>query len=411
MKRQVCSKPWFLGLLSVILLTTSNITLLMKVNTPTPLPDYLDTHNTTTICKYEDTPRVGRLDQNRQHIIFDSLFVGDNFWQLSQEKIVCLATLSTPDKLHWLPQVVTHWGGLVSLAIYLKDSEEQLFKSYLNYLYVCHSEIMANVSVHLIKPLVRHGDIYSRVSSYLSSEPPIIQCSNPTTVMKAFMKFRAKTVANKGVPQNHMRNVARKGCGTSYVITSDIDVIPSKNAEGQLETFLKRKESRECIKCVFVLPTFELDDQAIFPKSKSELLTLESKGRARPFHEKVFIHNQYATNFSRWRSSNTTNDIVISHPVTDFEFFYEPFYVSLDVVPPHDERFIGYGFTRNTQVYEMFLSGWKFYVLSPIFLIHWGLQRRSTRPGWRENENTKNRILFTNFKRELIARYKLDMKV
>ena len=42
----------------------------------------------------------------------------------------------------------------------------------------------------------------------------------------------------------------------------------------------------------------------------------------------------------------------ISHNVTNFEFFYEPFYVSLDTVPRYDERFVGYGFTRNTQVYQ-----------------------------------------------------------
>lgn len=40
----------------------------------------------------------------------------------------------------------------------------------------------------------------------------------------------------------------------------------------------------------------------------------------------------------------------ISHDVTNFEFLYEPFYVAKDIVPPHDERFIGYGYTRNTQV-------------------------------------------------------------
>jgi len=36
--------------------------------------------------------------------------------------------------------------------------------------------------------------------------------------------------------------------------------------------------------------------------------------------------------------------------VTNFEFLYEPFYVAPDTVPGHDERFVGYGFTRNTQV-------------------------------------------------------------
>ena len=34
------------------------------------------------------------------------------------------------------------------------------------------------------------------------------------------------------------------------------------------------------------------------------------------------------------------------------KFFYEPFYLSLDTVPKHDERFIGYGSTRNTQVHR-----------------------------------------------------------
>ena len=43
----------------------------------------------------------------------------------------------------------------------------------------------------------------------------------------------------------------------------------------------------------------------------------------------------------------------VSHPVTNYEFFYEPFYVSMDSAPPFDERFIGYGFTRNTQVVQL----------------------------------------------------------
>ena len=47
----------------------------------------------------------------------------------------------------------------------------------------------------------------------------------------------------------------------------------------------------------------------------------------------------------------------IIHPVTNFEFFYEPFYVSRDDVPEHDVRFVGYGFTRNTQVSQVAIKG------------------------------------------------------
>lgn len=53
----------------------------------------------------------------------------------------------------------------------------------------------------------------------------------------------------------------------------------------------------------------------------------------------------------RWQSSVQEGpEVHISHPVTNFEFLYEPFYVAPDTVPPHDERFVGYGYTRNTQV-------------------------------------------------------------
>lgn len=57
----------------------------------------------------------------------------------------------------------------------------------------------------------------------------------------------------------------------------------------------------------------------------------------------------------RWElDASTSNDETrISHNVTNFEFLYEPFYVSTDASPMHDERFLGYGFTRNTQVNRM----------------------------------------------------------
>ena len=50
------------------------------------------------------------------------------------------------------------------------------------------------------------------------------------------------------------------------------------------------------------------------------------------------------------------SSVHVSHPVTNYEFFYEPFYISLDNVPPYDERFVGYGFTRNTQVQKGILA-------------------------------------------------------
>ena len=54
--------------------------------------------------------------------------------------------------------------------------------------------------------------------------------------------------------------------------------------------------------------------------------------------------------FFRYEKKQEESSLHVSHTVRNFEFFYEPFYISLDTAPPFDERFIGYGFTRNTQV-------------------------------------------------------------
>jgi beta-1,4-glucuronyltransferase 1 len=56
----------------------------------------------------------------------------------------------------------------------------------------------------------------------------------------------------------------------------------------------------------------------------------------------------------------------------------------------------------------MFVAGYQFQVLSPIFTVHWGLQNKKSRPAWRERQNNINRKHFEIFKREVFARYHKD---
>lgn len=58
----------------------------------------------------------------------------------------------------------------------------------------------------------------------------------------------------------------------------------------------------------------------------------------------------YFQSISRYERPQNDSQLHESHDVSNYEFFYEPFYVALDKAPAYDERFIGYGFTRNTQV-------------------------------------------------------------
>ncbi|XP_053963870.1 beta-1,4-glucuronyltransferase 1 [Anastrepha ludens] len=349
---------------------------------------------------------TGRWDNHRLYKMYDFALVGDKFIKASRENIVCLATQSSVERLYSLTQVAYQWNGPISTAVYVAGNEEfSILKYFVSYMRLCFSFIRDNVAFHIAVPYNKeptHEHIPNLIKSF--------DCQYPEQTLRHLLKIRSPDTIRwrlkNEYPQNHLRNLARKGCQNKYVFLTDIDIIPSGNMVSLLNNFLP---SAKCsYRCAYVIPTFEIDNRAKFPVSKPELMRLYRKGLARPFHEKVFIYNQYATNFSIWLTNSSTEDERphISHVVTNFEFLYEPFYVAFDDVPAHDERFIGYGFTRNSQVYEMYIAGYTFFVLSPIFTCHWGLQQKKARPVWREQQNNINRKRFEVFKHEILARYK-----
>ncbi|XP_045533844.1 beta-1,4-glucuronyltransferase 1 [Papilio machaon] len=346
--------------------------------------------------------RLGRWDGSRSYRLFDYATLGDVYAEVSASRRVCLATQSSIERLHELMRIAAHWSGPMSVAVFVAGDELRLLRAFATWLLRCRPEIYGRLALHAATPAERPGT--------QGAAPSWARDCDAKPLPPA--ERRADTVAWRArhpYPQNHLRNLARRNCHTPYVFLVDVDIVPSRGMAEALDAFLAR--APKCPLCAYVVPTYELDKRvAEFPANKSELLRLSKNKLAIPFHRKVFIYNQYASNFSRWEASggNESCETHVSHDVTNFELLYEPFYVATDAVPAHDERFLGYGFTRNTQVYEMFLIGYQFRVLSPIFTIHWGLQARRSRPLWREKQNEKNRKHFETFKRELFARYRTD---
>ncbi|KYN23020.1 N-acetyllactosaminide beta-1,3-N-acetylglucosaminyltransferase, partial [Trachymyrmex cornetzi] len=570
-------RPWNLSLTSVIILALSNMLLtflLLQSETcaPEAIPREVEMNAVTewnlgTLVKHEQQSecitqdyqpaspdanslkldiKLGRWDSRRIFRMYDSVLVGSRFTELSQTYRVCLATQSSVEKLHSLVQVALHWTGPMSVALYAAGDEEfEVLQRYLVYLRRCYESIRERVIFSLAVPKMRTPKKQPRVIEL----PDHVDCAKPEATLNEFMNRVPSEQTNWRIrnvyPQNHMRNLARKNCQTDYVFLTDVDIVPSFNLTVVLDEFLRNDN---CDKCAYVIPTYELDTRVRFPPNKTELIRLATKGLARPFHQKVFIHNQFATNFTRWlqdvspnhvhHENVKTGKVYISHDVTNFEFLYEPFYVAKDIVPPHDERFMGYGYTRNTQhciplniiitifaytiyiaipfkrlqnhdgdyvnkakplvrndfadarvyyvarqrnlrerglavetglaqwdwkrispphistlnvverrsieprgsvfgmryisifninfisdgkfvscntsrsfflqVYEMYVTGYQFKVLSPVFTGHWGLQTRKTRPAWRERQNSANRKQFETFKKEVFARYMRD---
>ncbi|KAK3932399.1 Beta-1,4-glucuronyltransferase 1 [Frankliniella fusca] len=357
---------------------------------------------------------LGRWDSRRVVKMFDHALVGGRFAELSAEYKVTLATQTSLERLHSLVQVVHHWTGPVSVALYAAGDEWPLVQAYVRFLRRCYVPVRDRVTFHAAFPADRMPEPAAapeQMTEILSLEAHL-DCFRPEPSLKELIRQRRPETmrwrTRHGYPQNHLRNLARRACQvrdsasppparrrgrlrreeligtlcrqTEFVFLVDVDVVPSLGLAQGLNEFLKKAPCGAGAapaapavlprpprtgagtgpraaprpgppQCAYVIPTYELDERVRFPRNKSDLVRLAGKGLARPFHHKVFIYNQFATNFSRWQSEGDADGapVHVAYNVTNFEFLYEPFYVARDTIPAHDERFMGYGYTRNTQ--------------------------------------------------------------
>lgn len=233
---------------------------------------------------------------------FDSAVVGERYVELAEQYGVCLATQSSLEKLHSLVEVAHHWSGPISAAVFAAGNDElYLLQLYISYLRKCFPAVREAVTFHLAYPK-------DRAPTTLRSWPDVpstssrFNCGQPEKTLAELIKYRTaetnKWRIKNEYPQNNLRNVARKGCQTENVFLTDVDIIPSLQFAESLSKFLKTAKCAHNM-CAYVVPTYELDSRVKFPKNKLDLIRLARKGLARPFHHKVFIYNQFATNFTR----------------------------------------------------------------------------------------------------------------
>jgi N-acetyllactosaminide beta-1,3-N-acetylglucosaminyltransferase len=168
---------------------------------------------------------------------------------------------------------------------------------YIAFLRRCFVVVRDRVSFHLAYP----RDLPpSQVRPDFPSKPKL-DCRRPEAALASLVRLRkpetVKYRMRAAYPQNHLRNLARRNCQNSYVFLTDVDIIPSAKLADGLDIFLKNAKCKGL--CAYVIPTYEVDERAHFPWNKTDLIRLAKKGLARPFHHKVFIYNQFATNFSR----------------------------------------------------------------------------------------------------------------
>lgn len=246
---------------------------------------------------------LGRWDRARLFKIYDFVSTGQDFRELSEKFSVCMATQSSLEKLYSLVQVSEQWAGPISAALYAAgDDEYFLLYWYVDFLKSCFPSVRLKVSFHLAvsKFKIPTGKL---PEGFKDLDDRNYKCSDHKKVLREIIKMRSTDIVKwrtrAPYPQNHLRNLARKNCQSENVFLTDIDIVPSLNLAENLDFFLKSSKRQCSGKCAYVIPTYELDDRTDFPQTKQELIGLSKKGLARPFHQEVFIYNQFATNFSR----------------------------------------------------------------------------------------------------------------
>ncbi|CAO3662579.1 unnamed protein product [Rhizopus microsporus] len=283
--------------------------------------------------------------------------------QITNLKDITISTIVTSDRLPVLSRLASHYKGPISAAIHInendKDKKELVLQQLLN-VYIENEDMQRYVDIHLI------ADQYDR-------------------------QF------------NMWRNVAKLYARTDYIMMLDIDFFPCTNFRQDILQHPEWLNMLDDGLTAFVVPAFEyIDledgiDYKTFPRTKQDLIDQVTADKLDMFH-RAWQLGHGATDYVKWYDASTP-----MYKVVNYHHSYEPYVIFKRQGSPWcDERFIGYGANKAACLYEIYLSGISYYVLSDHFLIH---QSHTYPESARRKERSFNRKLYTHFREELCLRY------
>ncbi|TFK51106.1 hypothetical protein OE88DRAFT_1630451 [Heliocybe sulcata] len=276
---------------------------------------------------------------------------------------ITIATLVTSNRFGVFKKLVEDYQGPISVAIHIKDTAEEVeaLLDRLHELYTSVPAMSAYVDIHL---MIDHFD----------------------------RQF------------NTWRNVARLFARTDYVMMLDVDFALCTDFRSSVRRSRPIMDKLESGDAAFVLPAFEYVkqrdgiEQANLPRSKKALVSLVKQGVIDVFH-RSWAPGHNSTDYPRFYSSRPGE----VYKVTQYQSAYEPYVIFKKEGPPWcDERFVGYGGNKAACLFEMYLSGISFYVLSDHFLIH---QSHPYEEEARKSERKYNKKIYSDFKEEACLRY------
>jgi len=239
--------------------------------------------------------------------------------QAAENSVTLVAQMSL-DRLPMLEQILSHWSGPVSLALYLSDQESQVFLDHHAQSQVLTSR--CDVGYHLV---FKEGKHY---------------------------------------PVNFLRNLAMDQARTKYVFLSDVDFLPSLGSYSALQSSVRALLSDHPSR-LLVVPAFETTSYTNleFPSTKAQLVKRLDLGEILTFRSREWPAGHRATNYPFWRSSTTPYTVT-------WQPDYEPYIVGSRDMARYDTRFVGFGWNKVAHILQLHAMGREFVVLPDVFMVH-----------------------------------------
>eukprot|EP00092_Neocalanus_flemingeri_P000772 GFUD01000821.1.p1 GENE.GFUD01000821.1~~GFUD01000821.1.p1 ORF type:complete len:719 (-),score=183.27 GFUD01000821.1:221-2377(-) len=251
----------------------------------------------------------------RSHIYFLPFCTNNH----TNTAVTLVAQLSL-DRLHMLEQIVNHWKGPISFALYLTDPESQNFLQFYENSALLKSR--CDVGYHVV---YKESDFY---------------------------------------PVNFLRNLALDHAVTEYVFLSDVDFLPSLDMARTLQTSITNLLLNQPQR-VLIVPAFESQryKAAHFPDTKAELVKKLDLGEMFTFRFHDWPAGHAATNFVKWRTSTTPYTV-------GWKRDFEPYIVGRKGMVRYDTRFLGFGWNKVSHIMALYAEKYEFVVLPDVFIIH-----------------------------------------
>ncbi|EGO00707.1 glycosyltransferase family 49 protein [Serpula lacrymans var. lacrymans S7.3] len=275
---------------------------------------------------------------------------------------ITITTLVTSNRFKVFAQLVERYQGPISVTVHIKSdsSHTTALLNELHKLYASSPSMATFVDVHLVlDPFDRQLNTWRNIARFFARTDFVMMLDVDFVVCT---DFRAAVRASKAV-------MARLSEGYTALVVPAFEYL--KQADGA--------------------------DQKKFPRDKNSLLSLVKAKKIDMFH-RSWAPGHNSTDYARFYSSQPGE----VYKVTQYHSAYEPYVIFKKTGPPWcDERFIGYGGNKAACLFEMYLSGMSFYVLSDHFLVH---QSHLYEEAARRQERKSNRKIYQDFKEEACLR-------